>query len=154
MSKFALDKQFEELTTKFEYRGLVFILKAAPDLSAWNKLRTEQITKAGEDPDLMKKKPDDGGASIEQVTRWHGRAMMGPIVVSIEPFELGDGTKFVYSDPSDMEYYDTCGEELLGESPILQDDVFKEALRLRKEPLDYEVKALGKSSPPSGSGET
>lgn len=149
-SKFLLDKPKSE-PVQFNYRGLVFWLKPEPSLPEWNKIRAEQMTAAGLDPG------DIGKMDDWEQTRWYGKSSADAFVEDIEPFEIdqGDGVVdvFDFSGPSDMECYETQGQELLGENTTLQNDVFTQVLKISKVRPDYEVRALGKSSQPADSGE-
>lgn len=149
-SKFLLDKPKTE-PVRFEYRGLVFFLEPEPDLAKWNKVRTEQMTAADLDPG----KVDD--LSEEEQCRWYGKSSATVFVRDIEPFEIenpdGSTSVFMCHEPSEMDVYETQGQELLGENLILQNDLFTQILKMNKFKPDYEVKALGKSSQPADSGE-
>lgn len=148
-SRFLLDKP-KSKPVEFIYRGLTFWLKPEPNLAEWNRIRAEQMTAAGLDPGEIGEFDDaDSG-------KWYGRAMASAFVDGIDEFEIeqedGSVVIFKFDDPSDMDMYETAGEELLGENANLQNDVFAEVLRLVKHRPDYEVRALGKLSKPADSG--
>lgn len=161
MSKFALETQDKERTVEFKYRGLVFLLSAVPDLRYWRKVLQEQIVASGGDPKLLEKSPEEGGADVDTVTRWLGRAMGATFVKgvftrdedgNIQPFVV-NGVPFNFNAPSELDYFSTQGEELIGHNPVMQDALWNEASRLAKTPPDYEVSALKKSLAALDSGD-
>ena len=153
MSKFAFEANEKEATVEFDYRGLVFIMLKHPDIRAWRKVLFEQIAEAGEDSDLMSKSPEEGGADVDTVTRWLGRAMASTFIKDVKdrnedgeliPLVI-EGEEFDFNAESDLDYFDTQGEELIGSNPVMQNKLYIEAERLEKNPANYEIKALGKS---------
>lgn len=92
----------------------------------------------------------------EERDRIYGKAFVGTVVTGIEPFivtdENGETIEFKYDAPSDVEGFDTMGEELLGCDVLLRDEILNRSVMIENFRVKREVEALGNSSRRSGSG--
>ena len=135
---------------KVEYSGLTIWLSPEPDGLGWNKKRSEQMIEAGLVPAEINDLDD------EDQSRWYGRSMVGTFVVDIEPFviehEDGSEVEVKFDSPSEMDMYETQGEELLGENVEIQNHLLNTIQGLVKETPNFEVRALGNSLEPVDSG--
>ena len=142
-SKFNLDDQLAE-SYEFTYRGLIFHLFNKPDIEELRKRNSEAqvelkivINSADEIEELPEEKR-------KLTLNAAGKAMVGTYVKHIEPFTF-DGFDFEFSAVSEMDKYDTAGQELLGQNEVMQNALFAESNRNARNLPDYNVVALEKS---------
>lgn len=153
MSILNLDSAFDK-SVEYKHRGLTFHIQAVPDLQEYNRAVVENLTKHKMDV----KDLNSGDVNQEKTTAVAGMSMAGTLIKGFDAFKVPDedGKDVVinFDDPVKHDYYSTRGEELLGENPVLQDHLYRYCVSLSSTPPDYEVRALGKSSTPSDSGDS
>lgn len=90
-------------------------------------------------------------------TRWAGRVAANTFVVGFEPFDIefdgGETLNVTFDGRSDNPFYETSGEEFLGENPEIQDLVMSRVTDLENFKNKAEGQVLKKSLNPSPSGD-
>lgn len=133
-----------------EYYGIRLWVKYQGSVQAIRAKRLELVAEAGLTEEEYDKQPE------EYKQRMFGRSFIGTVVTDIEDFEVedadGNTIQFRFNDPSEMDEYETMGEELLGEDELLRDEVLTHCVTIEHFREEREVRELKNSKKRSGSG--
>lgn len=141
MSKLRLTNTTRDART-FTYEGVEFSVLHAATIKRFLIRRLGLLDADGIEAKDFESLPPEARCA------YNGRAMCGTIVSGFEPFTLefedGEPIDVAYEAPSDMDVYETQGEELLGQDEALQDALFDFALIADNFRIDNEARARKK----------